>query len=341
VSIPLHPRTALVTGVTGQDGSYLAELLLAKGYEVHGLARRVSSAATAHVAHVLADPDEGRAGLVLHEGDVTDSTRLVALLSEIAPDEVYHLAAQTDVAASFRQPEAAADVTGLGTVRLLEAVRMIGLDVRVFHAASAQVFGDTPPPQDADSPLRPRSPHALAKATAYWAVRAHRETHGTHAVNGILFNHESPRRGETFVTRRIARAAARIALGHGRTVTLGNLDAVRDWGFAPEYVEGMWAMLQGDEPRDHVLATGTAHTVEDVARACFAHVGLDWTRHVRFDERLVRPAEVDALVGDPTPAARELGWRPRTFLPELARILVDAELSALAGPASGVTSLAG
>jgi GDPmannose 4,6-dehydratase len=333
--------TALVTGVTGQDGSYLAELLLTKGYEVHGLARRVSAGATTHVDHLLADPYEGRGGLVLHEGDLTDASRLVSLLSTIAPDEVYHLGAQSDVAASFMQPEVAADVTGLGTIRLLEAIRLIDLDVRFFHAASAQMFGDTPPPQHEDSPLRPRSPHALAKVTAYWAVRAAREIHGLHAVNGILFNHESPRRGETFVTRRIARAAAGIALGRGRQVTLGNLDAVRDWGFAPEYVEGMWAMLQGDEPVDQVLATGTAHTVEDVARACFAHVGLDWTRHVRFDERLVRPAEVDVLVGDPSRAARELGWRPRTFVPELARILVDAELSVLDGPVSGMTPLAG
>jgi GDPmannose 4,6-dehydratase len=341
VSTPLHPRTALITGVTGQDGSYLAELLLAKGYEVHGTTRRVAAAASTPVDRILADPYEGRPGLVLHEADLTDSSRLVALLSEIAPDEVYHLAAQSDVAASFAQPEAAADVTGLGTIRLLEAVRLIDLETRVFHAASAQMFGDAPPPQHEDSPLRPRSPHALAKVTGYWAVRAHRETYGTHAVNGILFNHESPRRGEAFVTRRIARAAAGIALGRARHVTLGNLDAVRDWGFAPEYVEGMWAMLQADEPADHVLATGTAHTVEDFAKACFSHVGLDWTRHVRFDERLLRPAEVAALVGDPSRAARELGWRPRTLVPELARILVDAELSALAGPVSGMTSLAG
>ncbi|MCD2196056.1 GDP-mannose 4,6-dehydratase [Actinomycetospora endophytica] len=341
MSSPLHPRTAVITGITGQDGSYLAELLVAKGYEVHGLTRRVSSGATARIDHLLADPDEGRPGLVLHEGDLTDSSRLVSLLSTLAPDEIYHLGGQSDVAASFTQPEATADATGLGTIRLLEAVRMIDLDVRVFHAASAQMFGPTAPPQHEDSPFHPRSPHALAKVTGYWATRAAREVYGTHAVNGILFNHESPRRAGTFVTRRIARAAAGVALGQRRTVTLGNLDAVRDWGFAPEYVEGMWAMLQADEPADLVLATGTAYTVEDFARLCFAHVGLDWTRHVRFDERLVRPAEVDRLVGDPSKAARELGWRPRTFVPELARIMVDAELSALEGPVSGLTSLAG
>ncbi|HEY2224255.1 GDP-mannose 4,6-dehydratase [Actinomycetospora sp.] len=334
-------RTAVITGITGQDGSYLAELLLAKGYEVHGLARRVSSGATARIDHLLADPDEGLPGVVLHEGDLTDASRLVSLLSTVAPDEIYHLGGQSDVAASFAQPESTGDSTGLGTIRLLEAVRMIDLDVRVLHAASAQMFGSTPPPQHEDSPFHPRSPYALAKVTAYWATRSAREIHGTHAVNAILFNHESPRRGETFVTRRIARAAAGVALGRRRTVTLGNLDAVRDWGFAPEYVEGMWAMLQGDEPVDHVLATGTAYTVEDFARLCFAHVGLDWTRHVRFDERRLRPGEVDTLVGDPSRAVRELGWRPRTFVTELARIMVDAELSTIEGPVSGLTSLAG
>jgi GDPmannose 4,6-dehydratase len=333
VTSPLrNPRTALVTGITGQDGSYLAELLLAKGYEVHGLTRRTSSGATTRVGHLLPGPDdEGRPRLVLHEGDLTDGSRLVSLLSSIVPDEVYHLGAQSDVGASFDAPESATDVTGLGTIRLLEAIRCIDLDVRFFHAASAQMFGATPPPQDEDSPLRPRSPHALAKAAGYWAVRTYREAYGLHAVNGILFNHESPRRGEGFVTRRLARAAARIALGRGQHVTLGTLDAVRDWGFAPEYVEGMWTMLQGEEPGDYVLATGTAHTVEDLAKACFSHVGLDWTRYVRHDERLLRPAEVDALVGDPSAAARDLGWRARTFLPEIARILVDAELSALGG----------
>ena len=338
---PLHPRAAVITGITGQDGSYLAELLLAKGYEVHGLTRRVSSGTTVRIDHLLADPDEGRRGVVLHEGDLTDSSRLVSLLSTDAPDEIYHLGGQSDVAASFSQPEATNDSTGLGTVRLLEAVRMIDLDVRVFHAASAQMFGATPSPQYEDGPLRPRSPYALAKLTAYWATRTAREVHGVHAVNGILFNHESPRRGETFVTRRLARAAAGVALGHRRTVTVGNLDAVRDWGFAPEYVEGMWAMLQTDEPIDHVLATGTAYSVEDFARLCFGHVGLDWTRHVRFDAARLRPAEVDALVGDPSGAISEFGWRPRTFAPELARIMVDAELSALEGPVSGLTSLAG
>jgi GDPmannose 4,6-dehydratase len=341
VSPPLHRRTAVVTGITGQDGSYLAELLLAKGYAVHGLTRRVSSAATTRIDHLLADPEEGGPGLVLHEGDLTDTSRLVSLLSTVAPDEIYHLGGQSDVAASFAQPESTGDSTGLGTVRLLEAVRLIDLDVRVFHAASAQMFGSSRPPHHEDSPFQPRSPHALAKVTGYWATRMAREVHGTHAVNGILFNHESPRRGESFVTRRIARAAAGVALGRRCHVMLGNLDAVRDWGFAPEYVEGMWAMLQADEPADLVLATGTAYTVEDFARLCFAHVGLDWTRHVRFDERQLRPAEVDTLVGDPSRAARELGWRPRTFVPELARIMVDAELALVEGPVSGLTSLAG
>ncbi|WP_433803086.1 GDP-mannose 4,6-dehydratase [Actinomycetospora sp. CA-084318] len=334
-------KTAFITGITGQDGSYLAEFLLAKGYHVHGLIRRASTFNTHRIDHLYRDPHEPGARLHLHYGDLTDSSRLVSLLSEIAPDEVYHLAAQSHVRVSFDEPEFTANTTGVGTVRLLEAIRMIGLDVRFYQASSSEMFGATPPPQDELTPFHPRSPYGVSKVFGYWTARNYREAYGLFAVNGILFNHESPRRGETFVTRKIARAAARIALGLEQHVYLGNLDAVRDWGFAPEYVEGMWAMLQTGEPADYVLATGTAYTVEDFARLSFAHVGLDWTRHVRFDERYLRPTEVDALIGDPSKAARELGWRPRTFTPELTRIMVDAELSHLQGPTAEVAPFPG
>ena len=338
---PPNGRAALITGITGQDGSYLAELLLAKGYEVHGLVRG-GSESTGRIDHLLVDPDEDDARLFLHRGDLTDATRLVALLSRIAPDEVYHLGAQSDVRASFDEPGRTGDVTGLGTLRLLEAIRMCEIDTRFYQAASADMFGATPPPQDEQTPPAPRSPHGAAKAYAYWTTRSHREAFDLFAVNGIAFNHESPRRGTAFVTRKLARAAARIAAGREEHVSLGDLGAVRDWGYAPEYVEGMWAMLQQDVPRDYVLATGTAHSVEDFARMCFAHVGLDWSRHVRVDERHRRPVEVDALIGDPGRAGRELGWRPRTFAAEIARIMVDAELAELtarvAPPRRGVGS---
>ena len=351
---PTAGRCALITGITGQDGSYLAELLLAKGYEVHGVLRRGSTCSTGRIDHLLvdhpggdhpggdhADVDHpgGGARLVLHHADLADSSRLVALLSTIVPDEIYHLGAQSHVGLSFDEPESTGDVTGIATMRLLEAVRICGLETRFYQASSAALFGATPPPQDEATAFHPRSPHGVAKLYAYWAARNYREAHGMFAVNGILFNHESPRRGASFVTRKIARAAARIAEGRERHVHLGNLDAVRDWGYAPEYVEGMWRMLQTDEPGDYVLATGTAHTVEDFARLAFGHVGLDWTEHVRFDERHLRPAEVDALIGDPSKAARELDWRPQTFAPELARILVDSELAALAAPAAPVPVL--
>ncbi len=331
---PPNGKAALITGITGQDGSYLAELLLDKGYEVHGLIRRSSTFSTERIDHLYVDPHTEHARLFLHYGDLTDSSRIIALLSRIAPDEVYHLGAQSHVRVSFDEPEFTGDVTGLGTLRLLEAIRMCELDTRFYQASSSEMFGATPPPQDESTPLRPRSPHGAAKVYAYWMTRNYREAYDMYAVNGILFNHESPRRGETFVTRKIARAAARIAQGREEHVYLGNLDAVRDWGFAPEYVEGMWRMLQADDPADYVLATGTAHTVEDFARLCFAHVGLDWTRHVRFDERYLRPTEVDALIGDPSKAGRELGWRPQTFAPEIAQVMVDAELAALHGLAA-------
>jgi len=327
-------KTALITGITGQDGSYLAELLLDKGYEVHGLIRRASTFNTDRIDGLYRDPHEPDRRLYLHHGDLGEGTGLVNLLRDVQPAEVYHLAAQSHVKVSFEMPEYTGDTTGLGTMRLLEAVRAADINTRFYQASSSEMFGATPPPQDESTPLRPRSPHGAAKVYAYWMTRNYREAYDMYAVNGILFNHESPRRGETFVTRKIARAAARIAQGREEHVYLGNLDAVRDWGFAPEYVEGMWRMLQADDPADYVLATGTAHTVEDFARLCFAHVGLDWTRHVRFDERYLRPTEVDALIGDPSKAGRELGWRPQTFAPEIAQVMVDAELAALHGLAA-------
>ncbi len=323
-------RTALVTGITGQDGSYLAELLLAKGYQVHGLIRRASTFNTARIDHLYQDEHESEESrLVLHYGDLGDSSRLVTLLARIAPDEIYHLGAQSHVRVSFDEPEFTGDTTGLGTIRLLEAVRMVGLQTRFYQASSSELYGATPPPQCESTPFHPRSPYGVAKLYGYWAARNYREAYGVYAVNGILFNHESPRRGETFVTRKIARAAARIRAGKQEHLYLGNLDAVRDWGYAPDYVEGMWRMLQVPEPADYVLATGTAYTVRDFVELTFAHAGLDPERHLRFDERYLRPSEVDALIGDASKATSVLGWRPQVLTPELARLMVDAEVAAL------------
>lgn len=319
------PPRALITGITGQDGSYLAELLLAKGYEVHGLIRRASTFNTSRIDHLYQDPHEPDARLFLHYGDLTDASRLVTLIEKIHPREIYHLAAQSHVRVSFDEPEFTGNTTGMGTTRLLEAIRMVGLDCRFYQASSSEMFGASPPPQNEYTPFHPRSPYGAAKVYSYWITRNYREAHGIYAVNGILFNHESPRRGPTFVTRKIARAAARISAGLQEHLHLGNLDAVRDWGYAPEYVEGMWRMLQADQPGDYVLANGTAYTVRDFARFCFDHVNLDWRQHVRFDRSYLRPSEVDALVGDPGKAHDELGWTPRVTAPELARIMVDAE----------------
>ena len=322
-------RTALITGITGQDGSYLAELLIAKGYQVHGLIRRASTFNTARIDHLYQDSHEGHAQLVLHYGDLGDSSRLVTLLARIAPDEIYHLGAQSHVRVSFDEPEFTGDTTGLGTIRLLEAVRMVGLQTRFYQASSSELFGATPPPQCETTPFHPRSPYAVAKLYGYWAARNYREAYGVYAVNGILFNHESPRRGETFVTRKISRAAARIRAGLQEHLYLGNLDAVRDWGYAPDYVEGMWRMLQAPEPADYVLATGTAYTVRDFVELTFGHAGLDPDRHIRFDERYLRPSEVDALIGDASRAESALGWRPTVLTPELTRLMFEAEAAAL------------
>jgi GDPmannose 4,6-dehydratase len=322
-------KRAFVTGITGQDGSYLAELLLAKGYEVHGLIRRASTFNTARIDHLYVDPHSADARLFLHYGDLSDGTRLVTLLAEVAPHEVYNLAAQSHVRVSFDEPEHTADTTGTGTVRMLEAVRLAGIETRFYQASSSELYGSTPPPQNETTPFHPRSPYAAAKAYSYWITRNYRESYGLFAVNGILFNHESPRRGETFVTRKITRAVAAIKAGRQEFVYMGNLDATRDWGYAPEYVEGMWRMLQTDEPDDYVLATGTGITVREFLEISFGHAGLDWQNHVKFDERYLRPAEVDALIGDPTKAREKLGWQAAVDGRALARLMVDADIEAL------------
>ncbi|MET9018460.1 GDP-mannose 4,6-dehydratase [Actinopolymorpha sp. NPDC004070] len=322
-------KRALITGITGQDGSYLAELLLAKGYEVHGLIRRASTFNTSRIDHLYVDPHERGARLFLHYGDLSDGTRLVTLLQRISPDEVYNLAAQSHVRVSFDEPEQTADTTGTGSVRLLEAVRLAGIKTRYYQASSSELYGATPPPQNETSPFYPRSPYAAAKLYSYWITKNYREAYGLFAVNGILFNHESPRRGETFVTRKITRAVAAIRAGKQRHVYLGNLEAVRDWGYAPEYVEGMWRMLQADQPEDYVLATGVGVTVQEFVEIAFSHVGLDWREHVRFDKRYLRPTEVDALIGDPTKARVDLGWKATVDGRALARLMVDADIEAL------------
>jgi GDPmannose 4,6-dehydratase len=323
-------KRALITGITGQDGSYLAELLLSKGYEVHGVIRRASTFNTSRIDHLYVDPHQSGARLFLHYGDLADGTRLVTLLSTIEPDEVYNLAAQSHVRVSFDEPVYTGDTTGTGSIRLLDAVRLSKVDCRFYQASSSEMFGASPPPQNEQTPFYPRSPYGAAKVYSYWVTRNYREAYGLFAVNGILFNHESPRRGETFVTRKITRAVARIRAGIQEDVYLGNLDAVRDWGYAPEYVEGMWRMLQAAEPEDLVLATGRGFTVRDFVHAAFDHAGLDWQRHVKFDERYLRPTEVDSLIGDASKAADALGWKASVHTAELARIMVDADIAALA-----------
>ncbi|MGA5463139.1 GDP-mannose 4,6-dehydratase [Mycobacterium sp. NPDC050041] len=318
-------KRAFITGVTGQDGSYLAELLLEKGYEVHGLIRRASTFNTGRLEHIYTDPHVEGARFFLHYGDLTDGSRLVTLLQRIKPDEVYHLAAQSHVRVSFDEPEFTGDTTGLGTTRLLEAIRMINLNCRFYQASSSEMFGASPPPQDEHTPFWPRSPYGAAKVYSYWITRNYREAYGMFAVNGILFNHESPRRGETFVTRKISRAVARIRAGLDGDLYLGNLDAVRDWGYAKEYVEAMWLMLQAERPEDYVVATGTAYSVRDFVQFAFDHAGLDWERYVKFDDRYLRPSEVDSLIGDPSKAREVLGWKAKVLAPDLARLMVDAD----------------
>ena len=322
-------RRALITGITGQDGSYLAELLLAKGYEVHGLRRRASTFNSTRIEHLYQDPRDPGTRLFLHYADLTDESRLIRLLRRIRPDEVYNLAGQSHVGVSFDEPEYTGDTVGLGAVRLLEAIRTAELDCRYYQASSSAMYGNAPAPQSEETAFRPSSPYGAAKLYAHWATATYREGYGMFAVSGILFNHESPRRGETFVTRKISRAVARIQAGLTDYLYMGNLDVVRDWGYAPEYVEGMWRMLQADEPHDYVLATGQSFTVRDFVVAAFEHAGLDWEKHVRIDERYLRPTESEALIGDASRAARELGWQARVHTEELVRILVDADVAAL------------
>ena len=328
-------KVALITGITGQDGSYLAELLLGKGYEVHGIVRRSSSFNTERLDGIYQDPHDAQRRLFLHHGDLHDGAALASLLTRTQPGEVYHLGAQSHVRVSFDQPSYTGDVTGLGTIRLLEAIRSTGLETRFYQASSSEMFGAAPPPQSEQTPFHPRSPYGAAKLYAYWVTRNYREAYGMFAVNGILFNHESPRRGETFVTRKVTRAVARIRAGLQDHLYLGNLDAVRDWGYAPEYVDAMWRMLQVDEPADYVVATGTAHTVRDFVRLAFSHAGLDWERHVRHDPRYERPSEVDALVGDAGRARSRLDWKPAVLTPELAALMVDADIRRLEDELAG------
>ncbi|MEU9700536.1 GDP-mannose 4,6-dehydratase [Streptomyces sp. NPDC047981] len=330
-------KTALITGVTGQDGSYLAELLMSKGYTVHGLVRRSSSFNTERIDHIYQDPQQVNRSFVLHHADLSDGVALVNLLRDLRPDEVYNLGAQSHVRVSFDAPLYTGDVTGLGALRLLEAIRASGIDTRIYQASSSEMFGATPPPQNEGTPFHPRSPYGAAKVFAYWATVNYREAYGMFAVNGVLFNHESPRRGETFVTRKVTRAVARIKAGLQDRLYLGNLDAVRDWGYAPEYVDAMWRMLQRDEPTDYVVATGIPSTVRQFVETAFSHAGLDWSEHVRYDPKYERPSEVDALIGDAGRARDLLGWKPSVQVDELARIMVDADVRLVEDQLAGAT----
>ncbi len=320
-------KRALLTGTTGQDGSYLVELLLEKGYEVHGIVRRSSSFNTGRIDHLYVDPHEHEARLLLHYGDLTDSSSLQSIVAEVHPHEVYNLGAQSHVRVSFDVPEYTAEVTALGTLRLLEAIRKTGVDSRFYQASTSELFGGTREvPQRETTPFAPRSPYAAAKAFAFYVTRNYREAYGLFACNGILFNHESERRGETFVTRKITRAVGRIRHGLQDELFLGNLDAQRDWGYAPEYVWSMWRMLQEDEPDDYVVGTGECHSVREFVEAAFSHAGLDWQEHVRLDERYLRPSEVDVLCADPSRARERLGWAPRVDFLGLVRRMVDADV---------------
>ena len=323
----MKSKVALITGVTGQDGSYLAELLLSKGYEVHGLIRRSSTFNTSRIDHIYQDPHDPKPKLFLHYGDLIDGVGLTNLIREIKPDEVYNLGAQSHVQVSFTMPQYTGQVDAVGAVGLLEALRSADTNARFYQASTSELYGSTPPPQNEESPFHPRSPYAAAKLMAYWCTVNYREGYGMHATNGILFNHESPRRGETFVTRKITRAVAEIAKGSKKKLFLGNLDAVRDWGYAKEYVESMWLMLQRDKPSDYVVATGVGATVKDFAEAAFSHAGLNWKDHIEVDKKYIRPTEVDALIGDPSKATKELNWKATTHWKELASIMVDADIA--------------
>ena len=329
-------KKALITGITGQDGSYLTELLLSKGYEVHGIIRRASTFNTERLDHLYKDVHVHGVRLFLHYGDLSDAVSLVKLLYELKPDEIYHLAAQSHVRVSFDIPEYTADITGVGTIRILEAIRETGVQSRFYQASSSEMYGLVAEiPQKETTPFHPRSPYGCAKVFAYWATVNYRESYGLHASNGILFNHESPRRGETFVTRKITRAVAYIKAGLQDKLFLGNLDSKRDWGYAKEYVEAMWLMLQQDKPDDYVIATGETHTIQEFCEVAFGHVGLDWQKYVEFDKRYLRPAEVDILIGDAAKAKRVLGWEPKVKFNQLAQLMVDADIQLLADKLGG------
>ena len=322
----MSKKIALITGITGQDGSYLAEFLLEKGYEIHGLIRRSSSFNTHRIDHIYQDAHETNQKLFLHYGDLIDGVGLTNLIREISPTEVYNLGAQSHVQVSFSMPQYTGQVDAVGAVGLLEAIRSAEINTRYYQASTSEMFGATPPPQNEESYFRPQSPYAAAKLMAYWCTVNYREGYGMHATNGILFNHESPRRGETFVTRKITRAVAEIANGSKKKLFLGNLEAVRDWGYAKEYVESMWLMLAQDKGSDFVVATGVGATVRDFANAAFSRADLNWEDHVEIDPRYIRPTEVDALIGDASKANKILGWKPTTHWKELAEIMVDADL---------------
>jgi GDPmannose 4,6-dehydratase len=318
-------KRAFITGINGQDGSYLAELLLEKGYEVHGLIRRSSTFNTSRIDHLFKDPHDETNHLHLHYGDLTDAAGMTNLIRQIEPQEVYNLAAQSHVMVSFSMPTYTANVDAVGTTTLLEAIRSSGLKTRFYQASTSELFGKTPPPQNELSKFHPRSPYGAAKLYAYWVTVNYREAYGIHATNGILFNHESPRRGETFVTRKISRAVSAISRGSKEKLYLGNLDAIRDWGYAKEYVESMWLMLQQETPDDYVIATGVGATIRDFCVEAFSFAGLDWQQHTEIDKRYLRPSEVDALIGDPSKAKSKLNWEAKTHWRELARLMVEAD----------------
>lgn len=328
-------KRALLTGITGQDGSYLAEFLLSQGYEVHGLIRRASTFNTARLEHIYQDPHNPAARLFLHYGDLSSGEQLNNLIYNLEPDEIYHLGAQSHVMVSFDMPEFTGNTTGLGTTRILDAIRRSGIKTRFYQASSSEMFGSSPPPQNESTPFHPRSPYGAAKVYAHWMTVNYREAYKTFASNGILFNHESPRRGETFVTRKITRAVARIFAGKQKSLYLGNLEAKRDWGYAPEYVEAMWKILQQEEAGDFVLGTGQEHSVGEFTEAAFSYANLDWREYVEVDPRYVRPAEVDCLIADTSKARRELSWNPKITFDDLVRIMVDADIESLGYPSLG------
>ena len=335
-------KKAFITGITGQDGSYLAELLLSKGYEVHGLIRRASTFNTSRINHIYVDPHQPGAKLLLYHGDLSDGSQLTNLIYNIKPDEIYHLGAQSHVRVSFDMPEYTGDITGLGTTRILEALRRSGLKAKFYQASSSEMFGGAPPPQNENTSFHPRSPYAAAKVYAYWMTVNYREGYGLFACNGILFNHESPRRGQTFVTRKVTKAIAEIIAKRQQYLYLGNLEAKRDWGYTPEYVEVMWLMLQQDTPDDFVIGTGECHSVREFVEEAFGYAGLDWEEYLKVDPRYFRPTEVELLLADPAKVRERLGWSPKVSFKELVRIMVDADMetAGLKPPVEGKTILA-